>query len=117
MIINSPTIDLELELKWKKVEDRIQKDFGKESTQLEAILMLIGIQELGMIKTKYTKEQKQDLMHVAVCRLLEDVGCFEFCYEDEDGWPHYKALPKMQELDKEAQENLLKRQIIAYFKI
>ena len=47
---------------------------------MEAILFLIGIQEVGDFRTKFTKEQKQDLMHVAVCSLLSPSGYYELEY-------------------------------------
>jgi hypothetical protein len=54
---------------------------------LQTILFLIGVQELGRIpKTKFTKEEKRDLMHIAVCTLLENEGYFEFEGRDQDGW-------------------------------
>ena len=59
---------------------------------MEAILFLIGIQEVGDFQTKFTKEQKQDLMHVAVCSLLSPSGYYELEMVDEEGWPHYRQL-------------------------
>ena len=54
--------------------------FGKKP-DLEAILFLIGMQEYGQLKDKFTKEQKQDLMHVAVCLLLsQSSDCRESSY-------------------------------------
>ena len=76
---------------------------------------MIGVQELGLMRTEFSKEEKQDLMHVAVCALLEPLGYFEFSHKDEQGWPHYKIgnIPQPENL--EQQENLLKQQIVLYF--
>ena len=60
---------------------------------------LIGIQEFGQIKEKFTKEQKQDLMHVAVCSLLSQSGYYEVEGVDAGGWPHFKQLKAMPEMD------------------
>ncbi|MEJ7673027.1 MAG: hypothetical protein WKF59_10015 [Chitinophagaceae bacterium] len=59
----------DLQLRWWKLEEKLMEKFGKKP-DMEAILFLIGIQEFGNIRNKFSKEQKQDLMHVAVCSLL-----------------------------------------------
>jgi len=82
---------------------------------MEAILFLIGIQELGNFRDKFTKEQKQDLMHIAVCSLLAKSGYYELSGSDEDGWPHFTQLKPMPELDAIEQENFLKDHILLYF--
>ncbi len=84
---------------------------------LQTVLFLIGIQEVGDIRTAFTKEEKQDLMHVATCTILAISGYYEFVGRDEDGWPHYrvtKAIPKLGSTDQEA---LLKRGVIDYFRL
>ena len=58
----------DLQSRWWNLEAKLVERFGKKP-DLETILFLIGIQELGGIKEKFTKEQKQDLMHIAVCTL------------------------------------------------
>ncbi len=88
--------------------------FGKKP-DMETILFLIGIQEFGDIKEKFTKEQKQDLMHVAVCSLLSQSGFYELEAVDEDGWPHFKQLKPMPELNMIDQENFLKDHVLLYF--
>ena len=49
---------------------------------MDAMLFLIGVQELGRWKEGFTKEEKQDLMHIAVCRLFTDDGHYEFVGRD-----------------------------------
>ncbi len=82
---------------------------------LQAILFLIGIQEVGQLRNKYTKEEKQDLMHVAVCQLLSQDGYYEFIGQDEDNWPHFKLVRALPRGTVEEQENLLKEKILEYF--
>lgn len=82
---------------------------------MEAILFLIGMQETGFVKTKITKEQKQDLMHVAVCTLLSDSGYYLLEGKDADGWPHFKQLKEMPALNVIEQENFLKDHVLLYF--
>jgi len=82
---------------------------------MEAILFLIGIQEFGMIREKFTKEQKQDLMHIAVCSLLSQSGYYELEKKDEDGWPHFRQLRPMPDMNLAEQESFLKDHILLYF--
>lgn len=101
---------------WKKVEDLLQERFGKVP-DLEGILFLIGINELGMLPRsyKFSKEQKQDLMHIAVCTLLSQEGYFSFSGKDDDGWPHFIVQKPIDISGIMDQELLLKRCIIRYF--
>ena len=82
---------------------------------MEAILFLVGLQETGFIKEKITKEQKQDLMHVAVCNLLMPSGYYELELVDSEGWPHYRQLKPMPDMDPIQQENFLKDHVLLYF--
>ena len=104
----------DLQSRWWKLEEKLMTRFGKKP-DVESILFLIGIQELGDIKKKFTKEQKQDLMHIAVCTVLSSSGYYELSHIDEDGWPHFKQLKAMPEMDALAQENFLKDHILLYF--
>ena len=36
------------------------------------------------------KQEKMDLMHVAVCTVLVPQGFYEFKGRDDDGWPHFE---------------------------
>ncbi len=105
-----------LEEDWSELQEELAEIFGQKP-DLQALLFLIGIQELGHIRRKFSKEQKQDLMHIAVCHLMSLEGYFEFSHRDEDGWPHYIALKPAPELKEgaEKQELLLKRLALEYF--
>ncbi len=82
----------------------------------DAVLFLIGIQELGRWKKGFTKEEKTDLMHLAVCRLLSYDGVYEFVGRDADGWPHWRQTGLVEKMPLDAQENLLKSHAVRYFK-
>lgn len=101
--------------KWKRLEEILTERFGKKPN-MEAILFLIGIQELEHIeKTKFTKEQKQDLMHVATCTLLSQSGYYEREGYDADGWPHFKEAQPIPKMGMIEQERFLQEHILAYF--
>jgi len=104
----------DLQARWWKLEEKLMERFGKKP-DMESILFLSGVQELGDIKTKFSKEQKQDLMHVAVCTLLTPSGYYELEKVDEEGWPHYKQLRSLPPMDLLTQENFMKDHVLMYF--
>ena len=104
----------DLQGRWWKLEEKLVERFGKKP-DLEAILFLIGIQEFGEIRKKFTKEQKQDLMHVALCNLLAQSGYYELEKVDADGWPHFKQLKALPVMNMIEQEYFIKDHILLYF--
>lgn len=104
----------DLQARWWNLEAKLVERFGKKP-DMETILFLIGVQEYGNTTTKYTKEQKQDLMHIAVCTLLSKSGYYELEGIDDDGWPHFKQLKAMPEMSLIEQENFLKDHVLLYF--
>ena len=104
----------DLQTRWWNLEAQLVERFGKKP-DMETILFLIGIQEFGDIRKKFSKEEKQDLMHIAVCTLFGQSGYYELEGVDDQGWPHFiqlKALPEMTVIE---QENFLKDHILLYF--
>jgi len=100
--------------KWQQIIQKIQQDFQK-TPDVNAILFLIGMREYGLPRAKFTKEEKVELMHIAVCRLLSKSGYYELEGIDEDGWPHWKSLKKLPSTDVFQQETFLRHHIIDYF--
>lgn len=104
----------DIQQRWWNLEAKLVERFGKKP-DMETILFLIGLQETGINTKKITKEQKQDLMHVAVCTLLQNSGYFKFEGKDKDGWPHFTQLKEMPNYTLPEQENFLKDHILLYF--
>jgi hypothetical protein len=103
--------------KWVKVQKKISDRFGDgETLDVDAIVYLIGVQELGQGYRKFKKDEKINLMHIAVCKLLEPYGYYQFDFFDDEGWPHYKLLDKLPPLKPGEQTVFLKQAIINYFK-
>ena len=101
---------------WKQVEDFFIKNFDAEpNISIDTILFLIGVQELGSGKQKYTKDDKLNILHIAVCRLLEPFGYYKFSHYDDDGYPHFEELEELPELKPNEQQLLMKKAIIQYF--
>ena len=105
----------ELTERWTTLLDKLEEIVGKKPADLNTVLFLIGVQELGQGVRTFTKEQKQDLMHIAICRILSKIGVYELEGMDEDGWPHWKLVKKLPGVDINNQEQLLKTYAIEYF--
>jgi hypothetical protein len=107
----------QLDFEWLRIRHLIKDRFEREDLpNLNAILFLIGLQELGRWPDTLTKEEKQDLMHIAVCEILSQEGHYEFTGRDADGWPHYQVLEPVPKQNLKQQEELLKRNIVRYFR-
>ncbi len=107
--------DLELQRKWVKLLVEIGNSIGKRPKDLNNTLFLIGVQELGKGPQTYTKEEKQDLMHIAICKVLSYSNYYELKGLDEQGWPHWQATKKLPHFDLLDQEKLLKMHVLEYF--
>jgi len=107
--------DLELQRKWVSLLEKIEKTILKKPKDLNGVLFLIGVQELGKGHRSFTKEEKQDLMHIAICKVLSFSGFYELEGLDEDGWPHWKLVKKLPAFDLLEQESLLKMHVLEYF--
>ncbi len=108
-------MDEVFEAEWKTVVARIEQQFG-EDIDLQGILFLVGVQELGQGFRKFSKDEKLNVMHVAICTLLSNYGYYEFEGNDEEGWPHWKATDKLPSLKPGQQMRLMKEALIEYFK-
>ncbi|MBU2948488.1 hypothetical protein [Zobellia uliginosa] len=108
--------DEELKERWNVLVGKLSEQFASGDTlELDAIIYLVGVQELGQYHRKYKKNDKLDLMHIAICRLLEPYGYYEFEFFDEDGWPHYKTKEELPALKAGEQSVLMKEAIVGYF--
>lgn len=108
--------DWEVDFKWLRLRHFIKSSFDRaELPDLQSVLFLIGIQEVNVQKDLYTKEEKQDLIHIATCHLLSQLGYYEFVGKDTDGWPHYELVRNIPVDGVKAQERMLMECIITYF--
>ena len=107
--------DLESERNWQELLNRLEYIIGKKPSDLKSVLFLIGVQELGRGIKKFSKEEKQDLIHIAICKVLSLSGFYELEGLDESGWPHWKLKKKLPHFDILEQEKLLKMHVLEYF--
>ena len=104
----------EIKAEWEQLIKRLSLQFDAD-LDFQGILFLIGVQELGKGPDKYSKSQKQDLMHIATCRLLSSYGYYVLEGEDDDGWPHWKKTQTLPRMTLGEQDYLLKQAVIDYF--
>lgn len=108
--------DEKLKERWEHVVRLLSDRFADgETLELDAIIFIIGLQEIGQFNRRYRKDHKLDLMHIAICRLLQPYGFYEFDYVDEDGWPHYTVVEQLPNLKSGEQSLLMKEAIVHYF--
>jgi hypothetical protein len=109
MLIND-----DIQARWWALEAKMVDRFGKKP-DLEAILFLIGLQETNFVAEKISKEQKQDLMHVAVCTVLAQSNYYLVEGKDEEGWPHFQQLKQLPDMNTHEQETFIKDHVLLYF--
>lgn len=107
----------DVEGRWTELLDQLQQLIGKRPSDLNAVLFLIGVQELGNGPKRFSKEAKQDLMHVAVCKVLSQSGYYSFDGYDKDGWPQWTLIKPIPHGDLLVQEDFLKIHVIQYFEL
>ncbi|MGY0407325.1 MAG: hypothetical protein ACWIPJ_03075 [Polaribacter sp.] len=107
---------IHLKEKWELLITKLTNQFANgDELNIDGIIYLIGVQELGQGQRKFKKDEKVNLMHIAICKLLEPYGYYEFDFFDTDGWPHYKILTELPNLKPGEQTVLMKEAIISYF--
>ena len=98
---------------WLTALGKFESIFG-EGLEMDGLLFLIGVQELGQGFKVFEKDEKMNLMHIAACKLLSAFDYYSFSHRDEQGWPHYTQSDSLPGLAKKEQEKLLKEAIIIY---
>lgn len=108
--------DQQLKEQWDMLRDKLSRQFADgDPLDLDGIIYLVGLQELGQYDRRFRKDEKINLMHIAICRLLEPYGYYEFEHFDAEGWPHYRLLEPLPTLKAGEQAVLMKEAIVAYF--
>ena len=106
---------MDTELEFQNIAKQLSKQFG-DDIDIQGLLFIIGVQELGKGRIKLSKNEKLDVMHIAICTLLAPYGYYEYEGLDKDGWPHWKSSEKLPPLKPGQQQIIIKQAIIEYFK-
>ncbi|GAA4134202.1 hypothetical protein ACP6L2_08335 [Sphingobacterium lactis] len=105
----------EINKKWKDLQAVISENFDTDIPDIKVMLFLIGVQELGKGPGEFSKREKEELMHIATCRLFSSLGFYELEGADEQGWPHWKLVKAIPNYTLMEQEMIMKSLIIDYF--
>ena len=100
--------------KWLVLRLKLKERFGR-LPDVNAVLLLIGVREVGKVKPKYEKEEKEELMHVGTCTVLGLQGYYTQTHVDEDGYPHFIETKTLPAMNVKEQEHLLITCIVDYF--
>jgi hypothetical protein len=104
----------EIEASWRLLQKELEERFGMP-VDFQAALYLIGVQELGKWQQKFKKDDKVNIMHIAICTLLEPYGYYEYKGRDDDGWPHWETKSQLPPLKSGQQLVLMKEAMLTYF--
>jgi len=108
--------DEQLKERWEHLKIILTERFAEgEDLDIDGIIYLVGVQELGQGYRTFKKDEKVNLMHIAICRLLEPLGYYAFDFVDTDGWPHYKMIEELPQLKPGEQTIMMKEAIVSYF--
>ncbi len=108
--------DIVLKARWEKLVEKLSAQFADgDPLDLDGMIYLVGFQELGQLHRSFKKDEKVQLMHIGICRLLEPFGFYEFDFFDADGWPHFKVKEELPSLKAGEQTLLMKEALVLYF--
>ena len=108
--------DKKLKDRWDRLIIVLSERFSNgEGIDVEGVLYLIGLQELGRVHRKMKKEDNVNLIHIGICAVLEPYGYYRFDFFDEEGWPHFELLEELPQLKPGEQSILIKEALVEYF--
>lgn len=114
--MHKTTRDPKLKSRWEALVEVLTDQFSDtEAMDIEGILYLVGLQELGQIHKRFKKDDNINLIHIGICTVLEPYGFYRFAFYDDDGWPHFELVEALPELKAGEQSLLMKTAIVDYF--
>ena len=108
--------DKKLKERWETLLVVLNERFSDgEVIDVEGVLYLVGLQELGQVHRKMKKDDNVNLIHIGICSVLEPYGYYRFDFFDDDGWPHFELLEELPALKAGEQSILMKEALVEYF--
>jgi len=115
-VFKNQTRDKKLKERWDRLISILNERFSDgETIDVEGVLYLVGLQELGQIHQKMKKDDNINLIHIGICTVLEPYGYYRFDFYDEEGWPHFELLEALPNLKPGEQSILIKEALVGYF--
>jgi hypothetical protein len=112
----SQSRDQKLKERWDHLISLLSDRFSDgEALDVEGVLYLVGLQELGQVHRKMKKDDNVNLIHIGICTVLEPFGYYRFDYFDEEGWPHFELIEALPPLKPGEQSLLMKEALVTYF--
>jgi len=112
----SQSRDKKLKERWDHLISLLSDRFSDgEALDVEGVLYLVGLQELGQVHRKMKKDDNVNLIHIGICTVLEPFGYYRFDYFDEEGWPHFELIEALPPLKPGEQSLLMKEALVTYF--
>ena len=106
----------EIDFNWLKVQHFVKDKLGASTMpKLESVLFVIGIQETGVFKKEYSKEEKLGITTAGKMAVLSHNDYFRRSGTDDDGWPLWEAVKPYEPENELARLNELKILIARYF--
>ena len=88
-VFKNQTRDKKLKERWDRLISILNERFSDgETIDVEGVLYLVGLQELGQIHQKMKKDDNINLIHIGICTVLEPYGYYRFDFYDEDFYNH-----------------------------
>ena len=107
-------MDLQFQKRWRDLLKDMEQRFGAP-VDLNSLIFLIGVQELGLHASDFKKDEKVELMHIGICVLLLPYGYYRELGRDADGWPHFERVKELPPLNAKEQERLMQEAVLDYF--
>ena len=115
-VFKNQSRDKKLKDRWDRLVNVLSERFSEaEKLDVEGVLYLVGLQELGQIHQKMKKDDNVNLIHIGICTVLEPYGYYRFDFYDEEGWPHFELLEALPNLKPGEQSILIKEALVGYF--
>ncbi len=113
---NATVRDTKLKQRWEELVHTLSARFSSDADlDLEGMLYLVGLQELGQLHKRFKKDDNVNLMHIGICTILEPYGYYRFDHFDKDGWPHFDLVAPLPALKPGEQKLLMKEALVDYF--
>lgn len=114
--MKSSSRDQQLKARWETLVNHLSNQFSEtDDIDIEGILYLVGVQELGKLHQRFKKDDNVNIIHIGICSVLEPFGYYSFDYYDDDGWPHFSLTEALPNLKPGEQALLMKEAIVDYF--